>query len=166
MTHDIHQLALPDKPDEDTEQLFAEIEKLKVLEGVEFDPASLKAHEFLERKISSPSVLFDEPVPWKFWKRVRRRIRRSSTFHTPPELRESREPAIRYCSILIKNKIKALSPFRAQQELYDSILLSIPSETPIQQFCEIMAKLSEAMRAFKDACYIEFQAEYMGRHTG
>lgn len=151
---------------EDTSELFAEIDKIKVEDGLEFDPLSLRSHQFLERTCDSPAVLFDEPVPWRFWKKVAHRIRKMSTHFTAPELRESREAAVAYCRILVKNRVNALTPFRAQQELHDIIVLRIPEGTPGPEVVRIHEKFSEALRAFKDAVYIEFMDEYLARKVG
>ena len=156
---------LPDVPG-DNEQVFDELDKIKVEDGLEFDPKSLRAHQWLERVHDSPSVLFDEPVPWRFWKLVAHRIRASCNHWTAPDLREAREAAIAYCRYLVKNRVDAMTPFRAQQELHDSVVLAMPSDIDGPALVQIHAKFSEAMRAFKDACYIEFQKEYLGRHVG
>jgi hypothetical protein len=161
-------IALPDEPEDDrvTEQMFREAGMLKVEDGVEYDPLSLRAAQHIERTYDSVPTLIDEPVPWRFWKRVAHRIGKSNTHWTAPELREAREAAIAFCRCLVRNRVDGMTPFRAQQELHDSVVLAIPPETPGEVLVQIHGKFSEAMRAFKDACYIEFQNEYLGRRVG
>ena len=68
-------VTLPSEPEDERifEQEFREADTCKVEQGMEYDPRSLAAQRWLEATVDSPATLFDEPVPWRFWKAVRRR---------------------------------------------------------------------------------------------
>jgi hypothetical protein len=161
-------VTLPSEPEDERlfAQEFREADTCKVEQGMQYDPRSLTAQRWLEATVESPATLFDEPVPWRFWKAVAHRIRTTSTHWTPPELREARDVAHAYCKSFVKNRVNAMTPFRAQMDLHDLLVGSIPAETPLPMLLKIRGRFDEALRSFREAVYIEFNAKYLDRQVG
>ena len=132
--------------------------RTKIEEGLEYDSLSLANTRAIESKFSSPATFVDEEVPHAFWGLVAKRIKDqiSGTPHDAEELLDARRAAHAFAHILHKNKVDSGTPMRAQFEFADWLTYTEPFGVVPPEAC----------RALREAIYLTFQNEYMGRNVG
>lgn len=157
---------LPARARHSLEQEFAELGKVKVTEGVEYEGRSLDAQRWIESRFSSPTTLIDEPVPWSFWKRVASKMKAVCRHTKEPVLRDSRDMALAYVRSLARNRVDAMTPMRAQMDLHDMLLLACPDCAREGDVAAYRGKMDDALRFLRETVYVEFNNEYMGRGIG
>lgn len=161
-------VALPSKPEDPsvTEQMFRELKEVKVEDGVEYDPKSLLAQQWIERTQESPSTLYDENVPWRFWKIVAAHIKAICRRTATAELRESREVALAYARSLVKERVAAMTPMRSQLDLFDMLMFTIPEGASEEMVLHMRGRFDEVLRCWREACYVCMNNEYLARGVG
>lgn len=135
---------------------LAETGDTKVEQGLEYDSLSLQNQRWIESNYNSPTTLYDEPVPWRFWKLCHDLAKRAARKTQSEKLRAAREVACAYYTSLVKNRVNGMTPFRSQLDLHDLLVLASPSGDADQ----------DVMACHRLTCYVAFNREYMGRQVG
>jgi hypothetical protein len=135
---------------------FEEINKIKVTDGMEYDALSKLRTEWIESRFDSPTTMYDEAVPWQYWKGLANRLTTLMRSTRNDELRHCREMVRTYCRILAKNEVNAHTPFKAQIDLYT--ILTYAGIPPIPK--------AEILRCYREESYKFFNSEWLGRKVG
>lgn len=135
---------------------FADLERIKVEQGIEYDPLSRYNQEWIERHMSAPTTLYDEPVPWRFWKLCYDRTKTVARKCQNEGLRQKYEVLLAYYRSLVRNRVNAQTPFRTQLDLHDLLVMASPDGTAD----------SEVMMLHRLTVYVLFNNEYMARKVG
>ena len=144
-----------DKPSDALLAEMAEAGKIKVEDGLEFDRLSLANQQLLERR-EFPATLFDEPVPWRFWKLCLSYVRNMRRAYATPRLQAARDVCIVYYKSLARNRVNGMTPFRSQLDFHDLLVLMSPDGDAD----------GEVLRCHREAVYICFSNEYLNRRVG
>lgn len=157
-----------DAPEDDriVAQTIREAQIVKVEDGVEYDPESLKTQKWIESRFDSPATLYDENVDHTYWQGLAAHMKSIIKRTTSPWLRECREAGWRYAKVLQRERV-ILSPFRSQLELNDLLTQAMCANVRTkQEFMEAKGRIDETLRFWRESNYVYFNERFMGRQVG
>lgn len=137
-------------------QEFEELEKIKVEDGIEYDPLSLRNQRWIERNMDCPTTLYDEPVPWRFWKLCGEFVKKKARKTQYDSLRAKYEVCAAYYRSLVKDRVHGMTPFRSQVDLHDLLVIASPTGDADQ----------DVLMIHRVTVYTVFNNEYMARRVG
>ena len=164
----IADIPVSDKPEDDrvVDQTIREAQTVKVEDGVEYDPESLKAQRWIEARFDRPTTLIDENVDRTYWKGLagfmKGIIRRTSI----ARLRDCREVARQFALNLHKHDV-LLTPMKSQLELNDRLTMALCSNVRSNaEFMDAKERIGMTLDFWRECNYRYFNERFMGRKVG
>ena len=160
---------IPEAPEDDrlVQETIREAGIVKVEDGVEYDPQSLKAQRWIEGRFDSPTTLYDENVPPSYWQGLAGYMKPIIRHTSDPRLREIRDVCWRFAKILQGQKSRIITPMKSQLELNDTLVSAMCANVrTMREFVDAKERVGEALRFWVEMNYRYFNDRYMGRKVG